>query len=162
MGRIIILDTGEQSVTAVQDFLEIKADTDQAFCIHRWKVFQRSDATAAEAELLAVNLKRATGSFTSGSGGSSATVVQQNKADAGHSLATIERNNTTQAVVSTGTLETLDPAVWNVIAGELETVYTPELRPVFGPSEAAILSLDSTPGDALTARAIMVIEILAG
>lgn len=162
MGRIIILDTGEQTVSAVQDLLEIKADTDQAFKVHRWKVMQRSDATAAEAELLPINLKRATSSFTSGSGGGSATVVQKNKADAAHSLATIERNNTTQAVVNTGTLEVVDPAVFNVLAGECETCYTPELQPEFGPSEAAILSLDAAPGDALTLRAIMVIEILVG
>jgi hypothetical protein len=162
MGRIVILDTGYQTVSAVQDFFEIKAASTQTFLVHRAKIMQSSDEAASEAELLQVNIKRAAGSFTSGSGGGTATVVKNNSGDASHGLTTIERNNTTQAVVGSGTLEVLEPGVFNVIAGEWEFAQIPELRFVLGPSEAVIFSLDEVPSDALTLRAIMVIEIIAG
>lgn len=164
MGRIVHVDTGYQTVSAVQDFLEIKADTDQTFVLHSLMIMQSSDETSAEAELLKISTKRLTGSFTSGSGGGSATIVLNNKADAAHSLATIERNNTTQAGIGTGTLEELGGlcGVFNVLAGEWERTLIPELRPVFGPSEALIFSLEETPADALTLRAVAIIEIIAG
>jgi len=162
MGRLIHFDTGYQTVSAAQDLLELKADTDQAFVVHSLVIMQSSDEASSEAEELKVGVKRAAGSFTSGSGGGSATVVQQNPADAAHSLATIERNNTTQAVVGTGTLEELPGGVFNVLAGEWERTYTPELRPPFGPSQALILSLDEAPADALTLRAVATIEIIVG
>jgi hypothetical protein len=162
MGRIVVLDTGYQTVSAVQDFLEIKAGTGQAFVMHSARVMQSSDEAATEAELLQVNVKRAAGTFTTGSGGGTATIVQNNKADAAHGLAATKRNNTTQAVVGSGTLETVMPGVFNVLAGEWEYTPTPELRPPFGPSEALVFSLDEAPADALTCRAVAVIEIVAG
>ena len=164
MGRIIHLDTGYQTVSAVQDLAEIKAGTGQAFVVHSLKVMQSSDEASSEAEQLKISVKRATGSFTSGSGGGSLTVVLHNKADAAHGLATVERNNTTQAVVATGTLEELGGlcGVFNVLAGEWECTPTPELRPPFGPSECLLLSLEEAPADALTLRAVAIIEIVAG
>lgn len=162
MGRIVILDTGYQTVSAVQDLLEIKTGTGQTAVIHRAKVIQKSDEAAADAENLEVNLKRATGSFTSGSGGGSATVVKGSSGDPSHGLATTERNNTTQAVVGSGTLETLEPGVFNVLSGEWEFAGTPELRYPLAPSEAFVLSIDEAPADPLTLRAIINLEIVAG
>ena len=164
MGRTVDIDTGYQTVSAVQDLLEVKAGTAQTFLVHSLLVFQSSDEASAEAELLKVSLKRATGSFTSGSGGGTATVEEGGSIDPAHGLATVERNNTTQAVVGTGTLVEVPRGcgAFNVVAGEWERTFTPELRVPFGPSEAAILSLEEAPADALTLRAVMVIELVAG
>jgi hypothetical protein len=160
-GRIVILDTGYQTVSVVQDLLEAKLGTGQAGYILRAKIMQSSDEAAAEAEELKVTIKKATCSFTGGSGGGTATIVTPSNSLA-HGLATLERNNTTQAVINTGTLEELEPGVFNVLAGEWEFTPTPEMTYPIGPSEAAILSIEETPTDALTLRAILVLLITHG
>jgi hypothetical protein len=162
MGRIIKIDTGWQTVSVVQDFLEVKLGTAQAAILHRAKIMQSNKEAAVDAANLQVSLQRATGSFTSGSGGGTATIVKGQSADAAHGLATIERNNTTQAVIGTGTLDELEPGVWNILAGEWEFCPIPELRFPLGPSEAFILSLLEAPPAALTARALLEIEMIAG
>lgn len=156
LGRVITLDTGWQTVSTVQDLLEILLGSGQAGYVLRAKIMQSSEEAATEAEELQVNLKKATGSYTSGSGGGSATVVLCSSSLA-HGLAGTERNNTTQATAGTGTLETMEPGVFNVLAGEWEVAYTPELmeKGKVGPSQAIILSLDEAPADAITMRAIV-------
>lgn len=163
MGRMILFDTGYQTVSAAQDLLELLLASGQCAVLHSLRVMQSSDESSSEAELLQVNLKRATGSYTSGSGGGSATVVKYGQSVMqAHGLSGIERNNTTQASAGSGALEVLLPGCFNVLAGEWEVTFTPELRPVFGPSEACILSLDEAPADALSLRAVALLEILAG
>lgn len=158
IGRRIIVDTGFQTVSVVQDLLEIKLGTAQAGFIMSRIIMQSSDEASTEAEELQIDEKRATSTFTSGSGGGSATVVKGQSGDAAHGLATTERNNTTQAVINTGTLDTIGGGVFNVLAGEWGGELIPEKMHPIGPSEAYILSLSEAPADALTLRAI--VEIL--
>jgi hypothetical protein len=162
IGRVVICDTGYQTVSAVQDLLEIKLGAAQAGFLLQAKVMQSSDEAATEAEELQINVKRASGSFTSGSGGGSATIVKGQTGDPAHGLATIERNNTTQAVIGTGGLDVIEPGVFNVLAGEWEFLATPELALAVGPSEAIVLSLDEAPADALTLRAVLKFLITHG
>ena len=161
-GRVVVFDTGYQTVSVVQDLLELKLAATQAGYILRAKIMQSSEEASTEAEELQVNLKRATGSFTSGSGGGTATVVKGQSGDAAHGLSAIERNNTTQAVAGTGTLETIEPGVFNVLAGEWEFAGTPELMFPLGQSEAAVLSVDEAPADAITMRGIIALLITHG
>lgn len=160
MGRIVIADTGYQSVSAVQDLLELKLGSGQFAVVHSVQVHVSSDEGDA-AENLQINVKRATGSFTSGSGGGSATLVKGVTNDAAHGLATTERNNTTQAVIGTGTLDTVAhlSGVLQVLAGEWERTPTPELRLQLLAGEAVILSLDEAPADAVTMRGVVVLEV---
>jgi len=162
MGRIVVADTGYQTVSAVQDFVELLTASTQAILIHSVRIMQSSDEASTEAELLQINLKRASGSYTSGSSGSSLTMVLNNLADAAHGLTGVERNNTSQAVAGSGVLSTIVSGCFNVIAGEWEYTPTPELRPVLGPSQAFIVSLDEAPADALTLKCMVVFEIIAG
>src|SRR5262245_8410245 len=126
LGRLIVLDTGYQTVSAAQDLLEIKLASTQAGFVLRAKVMQSSEESSTEAEELQINLKRASGSFTSGSGGGTATVVKGQTGDPSHGLSTIERNNTSQAAAGSGALEVYEPGVLNVLAGEWEWAATPE------------------------------------
>ncbi len=162
LGRLVIIDTGYQTVSAVQDLLEVKLGSSQAGFVLRAKIMQSSDESATEAEEIQVNVKRATGSYTAGSGGSTATVVKGMSGNASDGLATKNRNNTTQAVAGSGTLEVLEPGVFNVLAGEWEFAGTPELNFPIGPSEAVILGLDEAPTDALTLRATINLLITHG
>ena len=162
IGRRVILDTGFQTVSAVQDLAEIKLGTAQAGFVLSRVIMQSSDEASSEAEELQIDEKRGTSTFTSGSGGGSLTVVKGQSGDAAHGLATVERNNTTQAVVGTGTLDTIGGGVFNVLAGEWGGELTPEKMHAIGPSEAYILSLSEAPADALTLRAIIEILITHG
>jgi hypothetical protein len=162
IGRLVIIDTGYQTVSAVQDLLEVKLGTAQAGFFLRARIMQSSEEASTEAEELQVNLKRATGSFTTGSGGGTATVVKGQSGDPAHGLATIKRNDITQAVVGTGTLDVIEPGVFNVLAGEWESPATPEMMYPLGPSEAIILSLDEAPADAITMRALINLLITHG
>lgn len=164
MGRIIHFETGYQTVSAAQDLLELLLATGQCAVVHSVKVHQYSDALASEAELLPIKVKRATGSYTSGSGGGSATVVKNQSTSSAHGLTGIERNNTTQASAGSGTLEVIPSlsGVFNVLAGEYEVTSTPELRLPLAPSEALIVSMDVAPQDALTLNCSVTLEIVAG
>lgn len=164
MGRIVHLDTGYQAVTAAQDLAEIKMGTGQTALVHSVIVMESSEETITDNELLQINCKRLGGSFTSGSGGSTLTVFKNNSADAAHGLATIERNNTTQAVAASGTLEHIPMmcGAMNVNSGEWDRTPIPELRPVLGPGEALVVSLEEVPADSITMRCVVVLEIIAG
>jgi hypothetical protein len=156
------LDTGYIAVSAAQDLVEIKLGASQAGLVHSVLLMQSSEEDTT-AEMLQVNAQRASGSFTSGSGGGSLTVIKGQTGDPSHGLATVERNNTTQAAAGSGTLEPLPglSGVFNVLSGEWERTLTPELRPPLGPSEALVISIPA-PDDSTTIRCVVVLEIIVG
>lgn len=163
IGRLVILDTGWQTVgTAVQDLLEVKLGTAQAGFLLSAKVIQKTAEDANSADQLDLNIKRATGSFTSGSGGGTATVLKGQSGDAAHGLAANERNNTTQAAAGTGTLETLEPGAFNILSGEWEWKPPSDEVIPLGPSEAAVLSIDTALDIQLSVRAVVKILITHG
>ena len=144
-GRVVRITTDWQTCAAVQDLLEIKLGSAQAGFVLGWKIVQSSLEGTTSIPKHKIGAKRATGSFSSGSGGGTATVVKNQSGDASHGLTTIERNNTTQATAGTGTLENMDPDVMNESAGAIEAAYIPEAMPAVGPAEAFILSFDEAP-----------------
>lgn len=144
-GRVVRITTGWQTVAALSDLLEVKMGSAQAGFVIGWKIVQSSLEGITSIPKYKIGCKRLTGSFTSGSGGGTATVVKNQSGDASHGLATIERNNTTQAVVGSGTLEDFDPDVLNESAGAIEAAYLPECMPALGPSEAFVLSFEEAP-----------------
>jgi hypothetical protein len=162
MGRMVYLDTGFQAVSAAQDLVEIKMGTGQSGLIHSIVLAQSSEEDTT-AEALTVTVKRASGAFTSGSGGGSLTVVKGQLGDATHGLATVERNNTTQAAAGSGALEefAVHSGTFSVLSGEWERTPTPELRIPLGPSEALVISVPA-PDDATTIRCGVALEILVG
>lgn len=163
MGRIVKIDTGYQTVSVAQDLLEVLLAAGQCAVLHRVKVMQSSDESSSEAELLQVNVSRASGSYTSGSGGSTATVTKySSSSQADDGLSAAERNNTTQASAGSGAIDNLEPGAFNVLAGEWEFCPVPEMRPAFAAAQAVVVSLDEAPADALTLRAIVWLELVSG
>lgn len=160
MGRIIIFDTGYQSVSAIQDLLEVKFSGSQGALLHRAKVMQSSQESVASAEQVQINIKRASNSYFSGSGGGTATETKLASASNASSVTSKLRNNTYQA--SGGTIEVVEPGVFNILGGEWEFCPVPELRLPFAPNEGVLLSLDEAAAEALTLRAILEIEFLVG
>lgn len=162
LGRLIYCDTDWQTVAAVQDLLEIKLGSTQAGFVTGWKIMQSSLEGTSSVYKDKISLKRATGSYTSGSGGGAPTIVKGMSNDPAHGLALVERNNTTQALVGSGTLDVIDADAFNESSGVLDMTYIPEEWKPIGPSEAVILALDEAPSASGTFRAVLRIMITHG
>lgn len=157
MGRFYSVPFSATSVSAAVDAFEVLAASGKPFFLHRVVLAQSSDYGDAAAEGLNVLIKRATGSYTSGSGGSTVTPAKHltNDAAAGP---TAEVNNTTQASAGSGALTTVLAEAFNVQAG-WEYLPVPEQRILFLPTEACIVSI-TVPADAVTLSGTLVIEEL--
>lgn len=157
MGRFYSASFSAASVSAAVDVFEVLASTGKPFVLHEVVLAQSSDYGDAAAEGLSILVKRATGSYTSGSGGSTATPAKHNTNDAAAGP-TVETNNTTQASAGTGALTTIRAEAFNVQAG-WQYLPTPEQRPFFLPAEACVVSL-TAPADAITLSGTLVFEEL--
>lgn len=157
MGRFYSVPFSATSVSAAVDCFEVLAASGKPFILHSVSLAQSSDYGDAAAKGLSVLIKRATGSYTSGSGGSSPTVAKHLTNDAAAGV-TAEANNTTQAAAGSGTLTTVVADAWNVQGG-YQYLPPPEHRITFLPTEACIVSI-TAPTDAITLSGTMVIEEL--
>jgi hypothetical protein len=147
MGRSYSVPFSATAVSASVDVFEVLAATGKPFVLHEIVLAQSSDYGDAQAEGLSILIKRATGAYTSGSGGSTVTPAKYltNDAAAGP---TPEVCNTTQAAAGSGTLTTLRAEAWNVQAG-YQYLPIPERRYWFLPGEACVVSI-TAPADAIT------------
>lgn len=148
MGRRYKSSFQNVSVSAAQDFFEILAPADMCLLLEEIHITQSSDAGDAESEQLRFQIKRASGSYTSGSGGSTPTPQKTSFGDAA-STVTSEANNGTQAVAGTGALDILEEHCENIHNG-FHYIAPQGREHEFSPSQAIIISLPAAPGDALT------------
>lgn len=141
------------AVTAQQDIFELAAPSSKAVIIHEVRLSQSSDVKDTEEEILPILLRRGVGS-TTGSGGSTPTVIKLQTGD-GTAGVVAKANNTTR--MSTGTITTMVATTWNV---RTEFLYlpTPECRPVLAPSERFTAELSGTPADSLTCHGTILFE----
>ncbi len=157
MARLYSVPFSATAVSVAVDAFEVLAAAGKPFILHEVTLAQSSDYGDAAAEGLSVLIKRATGSYTSGSGGATVTPAKHltNDAAAGP---TAEVLNTTQAVVGSGALTTLRAEAFNVQAG-YQYLPTPETRVTFLPTEACVVSI-TAPADAITVSGTLVFEEL--
>lgn len=141
------------AVSAAQDIFEILAPADAVVCILDWVVFQTSDVTEAQEEILRLETVRGVGTVTTGSGGSTPTAQPTEDGDTAFG-GTVKANNTTRMVVGTGTLETLEQRPFPVRLFA-ERIYTPETIPVISPGNRWTLALPAAPADAITLSAMV-------
>jgi hypothetical protein len=144
--------TGFQTVSALQDVLELVAPADAVVLIHEIHIGQSSDGASSDSEMLQTTVVR--GLTVSGSGGGSATVtpLETGQPAAG---GTYERNNTTQATTSG---VTVFASAFNVLSGFVH-VFDPPIA--VSPSQRCVITL-SAPADALTLSANALIDELGG
>jgi len=143
------------SVSTAIDAFEVLASSAKPFFLHEVVLGQSSDYGDAQAEGLSVLIKRATGSYTSGSGGSTVTPAKHltNDAAAGP---TAEVCNTTQASAGSGALTTIRAEAFNVQSG-YQYLPPPEQRPFFLAAEACVVSI-TAPADAITLSGTLIFE----
>jgi hypothetical protein len=158
MGRFYSIPiSAVASPAAAFDAFEIIAAAGKTYILHEVVLGQSTDYGDAAAEGLSVIIKRATGAYTTGSGGSTPTPAKHSTSDpaAGASAKTM---NTTQAVTGSGALTTIRQDAFN-IQGGYQYLPTPETRITVRDDEAIVVSV-SAPADAVTVSGCAVIEEL--
>lgn len=143
------------SPAAAFDAFEIIGATGKPFILERVVIGQSSDYGDAAAEGLTMTIKRATGSYTSGSGGSS-TTPQKHGTNAPAAGSSAETMNTTQASAGSGALNVLHAEGFNIQSG-VDYFPPPSARHVFLAAEACVVSL-TAPADALTISGYAIIR----
>lgn len=153
MGRMYSVTSSAAALVTAGDVMEINAPTDAVVILHRVFFGQDTDYGDAQAEILRIQLNRAT---TGGSGGGTPTA---NPLSAGDSAfgGTCESFNTTDAT----TLTTLIDEAFNVQAGWLYDP-TPEERIEISPGERIVLFLEKAPSSAFDAVVTMIFEAVGG
>lgn len=131
------------------DWFELTAPASCGLAIFYLDIGQSTDYKDAEEEGIRYYIKRASGSYTSGSGGN--TGVARIPVRSGDVAATFtaETLNTTQAAVGTGALATVHQSVFNVRAG-LDKLWTPETAISCKASEALVVGMSAAPADSIT------------
>lgn len=146
------------SPAAAFDAFEVLASSVKPFYLCKIVLAQSSDYGDAAAEGLGVLIKRATGSYTSGSGGSTVTPAKVGGTNDAAAGPTAEVMNTTQAATGSGALTTIYADAFNVQGGwEYQPI--PEDRFYFAAAEACVVSV-TAPADAVTMSGTLIFEEL--
>jgi hypothetical protein len=161
MGVVFVTTFENVSVSATQDLFEIIPDVNNPVTLHSLCLSNvGADVGDAAEEMLRITLRYFFQGITSGSGGSSASIIDM----AGHagisSRAAIETNNTTK--VSDNSYLKMARG-WN-IRMPFEVIWTPETRPVIGWSSGydnaggAVIRLENSPADAISMSGELIFE----
>lgn len=149
MGRMYSVSVTESAQTTQIDLVEIVPASGRIVIVHGWEIGQSTELGDAAEESITLLMKRGSSGSTSGSGGSTATPTPL-ETNAGAASSTVETMNTTAAVAGGGTLTTMMATAFNVRSSPVQWIFTPEMRPIFGPSERFILGLNDAPADSIT------------
>lgn len=142
----VVLENSAQA--GAIDFFEITAAAGKPIALLGLDIGQATELGDAAEEQIRWFIKRASGSYTSGSGGSTPTPAPINPNDASVGFS-VESLNTTQLVVGSGALTTLHASTFNVRVG-LQMFWTPETAPIAGGSQALVVGLAAAPADSVT------------
>lgn len=153
MGRPYSISTGDVSVSASQDLINITATAAMAFDVLRVVVGQRSLATNWEAKPL--RLRRMPATVTAGSGGSSLTPRRGIFGDAAPTI-TAHGNDTTPMTTG-GTAEDLMQDMFVFFNGLL-WVMTPREKLTITISQGLALNLPTAPSGASNMSATVWVE----
>lgn len=159
MGRVYTVTFANVAATAVQDLFTIPSGSTQVIKILSAFIGQSSDEGDAQAELLRIRVRRASGAYTQGSGGSTPTANPHRFSDTAFAGGTVHANDTTQG--SGGTITTIFEETFNVQAGWYYTP-TPEEVFVLSGSQFFILDLPGAPTDELTISGRVTFDVEGG
>ncbi len=148
IGRIYTVDIVSTASAAAIDWAELKSGTTMAIALVGIDLGQSTELGDAAEEQIQWFVKRASGSYTSGSGGSTPTPSKQTSTDAAATF-TAETVNTTQAAVGTGAYTTLHSSTFNLRSGLL-WFPPPRIALTAGISEALVFGLAAAPADSVT------------
>lgn len=131
------------------DWFELIAGSTSALALLGLDIGQTTEVTDAQEEQIDYYIKRASGTYTSGSGGASAGTPGPVRPGDAAATFTAEIRNTTRIAVGTGALVTLHNSSFNIRAG-LDKLWTPETAFGCGPSQALAIGMTGAPTDSIT------------
>jgi hypothetical protein len=129
------------SIAAVQDALSLKAGAANGIELHHIMLTANGVTSPAEIRLL---LKRATGTATQGTGGSTPTAIAVDDGDTKASAATVHANDVTTQMTGSVATQTLMPWNWNVLL-PFEYLPAPEDRELCQAGEGFALNVPAAP-----------------
>lgn len=131
------------------DWFELIAGSTGGLALLGVDIGQTTELGDAAEEQIDYYVKRASGSYTSGSGGN--TSVARTPVRAGDAAATYtaETLNTTQIAVGSGTLVTLHNSAFNLRTGWVQ-FWTPETAFTCSASQAIAIGMTGNPADSVT------------
>lgn len=135
--------------TAAIDWFELIAGASVGIVLLGLDISQTTELGDAAEEQISWYIKRASGSYTSGSGGNTSVARPPVRAGDGAATFTAETLNTTQIAVGSGTLTTMLQSSFNLRAG-LDKLWTPETAITCGGSQALAIGLGAAPADSVT------------
>jgi hypothetical protein len=135
--------------TGAVDWFELTAPSTCGVSLFGLDISQSTDYKDAEEEGIRYYIKRASSTYTSGSGGN--TGVARIPVRSGDVAATFtaETMNTTQVAVGTGALVTVHQSVFNIRVG-LDKIWTPETAISCKAGEALIVGMSAGVPDTVT------------
>ncbi len=135
--------------TAAIDFFEIITGAGGSIALLGLESGQTTELGDAAEEKVRLKITRATGSYTSGSGGNTGVARPAVRAGEASATFTAETLNTTQIAAGSGALTVLSQYPFDVRAG-YERFWTPETAFTIGPSSALAIGLAAAPADSVT------------
>jgi hypothetical protein len=154
LGRIYYIPLVRTAVSGPVDLAELVPTAAQILWLHRIELSQSTEAKDAEEEML--QLAWRVGNTTTGSGGNTGVIANQQLPGDPASGLTIKTFNTTKATVGTVITKTWD---WN-IRMEFDKIFTPETMLFVGPSTRACLELVAAPLDVMTISGTITVEVV--
>lgn len=149
MARAYVVQFNNVSISAAQDLTSLQTTSGMVAEVDE---FVFGQITAVSVGNLRITMKRFSGAYTIGSGGSAATPSKNVFGDSA-ATCTGRTNDTTQT--TGGTSVTMPADVINVING-YQYLPAPEDRLSFTISQAFVVSLDAAPGSAETSSGRLV------
>jgi hypothetical protein len=147
--RVYTVIFGASAQTNAVDWFELTAPSTMGIMLLGLDISQTTELGDAAEEMIDWYVKRATSTYTSGSGGNtSVTRSPINPGDAAASF-TAETLNTTKIAVGTGALATVHNSAFNVRAG-LDKLWTPETAIRCPASGALAIGMTANPADSIT------------
>lgn len=152
MSGVYTVQFNSVAVTVGQDLFELVAASGKPIVLLGFGVSQITELGDAQEEQLLILIK--SGQSTSGSGGSTPTIVPTDSSGVAASF-TAEANNTTKA--STGTIVTHKPFAWNVRA-PLDIVFTEQEQLIMAAGRRMTIELVNAPADSITMNGYVVVQ----
>lgn len=135
--------------TAAIDWFELIAGASVGVVLLGLDISQTTELGDAAEEQVSWYIKRASGSYTSGSGGNTGVARPPVRVGDAAATFTAESLNTTQIAVGSGTLTTMFQGSFN-IRGGLQIFWTPETAITCAGSQAIAIGLGTAPADSVT------------
>lgn len=135
--------------TGAVDWFELTAPSGCGIALLALDISQSTDYKDAEEEGVRWYIKRASSTFTSGSGGNTSVARSPVRSSDSAASFTAETLNTTQIAVGTGSLVTVHQSVFNIRSG-LYVVWTPETAISCKAAEALAVGMGAAPADSVT------------